>query len=92
MKPSLDHASTLVSSSMDTTTEQSFSILDGCSVLCPKPSTSFLFSGLANGKVAVYHKDRLVASDRHQTICDFCLYITLMLNRDNYSEMEMEPR
>ena len=54
----LDHGSILVYGSMDTAVQclQSFSNPDGCPVLCLKHSASFLFAGLTNGKVAVYHR------------------------------------
>ncbi|XP_068186264.1 rho guanine nucleotide exchange factor 10-like protein [Antennarius striatus] len=54
----LQDGSIHVYSSVDTTVQFLLSLLtpDGCPVLCIKHSLSYLFAGMANGTVAVYHR------------------------------------
>ncbi|KAM9344365.1 rho guanine nucleotide exchange factor 10-like protein isoform 1-T2 [Pholidichthys leucotaenia] len=54
----LHDGSVHVYSSVDTAVQYMLTLVnpDNCPVLCLKHSHSFLFAGLANGKVAVYHR------------------------------------
>lgn len=67
-----------VYSSVDTAVQCLLTLVnpDSCPVLCLKHSLSFLFAGLANGKVAVYHRKTGGELDQFQHWRDAGLHVT----------------
>ncbi|KAK9515897.1 hypothetical protein VZT92_026497 [Zoarces viviparus] len=69
----LQDGSISVYSSVDTAVQSLLTLVnpDSCPVLCLKHSLTFLFAGLANGKVTVYHRragERLWDVDSHRLV------------------------